>query len=281
MNAKQVRDDLLTDLQLSTIIARQARPPGLTFSALGYCHAKAGYLLNGVSAASSDEDWWRGFIGTAIHEAVQARRPDWDAEKRVSITLAGVEISGAYDGLKDGVIVELKTAEGSECVTRGRIGATPNHRMQVAAQAVATGASSAWIAYLPKTGGLDDVTVIEVDIAEGIREAEQFVYRVVNEDQESLPRDVPYTVCQMQCPFFAVCRPGYTQMDDEVTRPDLMDAMALASRAREVRLAAEKEEKGAKLVLAGIHGWSKDGYQSRINVSKDGRTTHIVQKVSP
>lgn len=266
LTAQDVLDDERAALTVQAMTATAERPTGLTSSAVGFCSAKAGYILAGAEPTDMG-DPWNAARGNAIHEYVgQAHKAlhgdDVALEVRMPVTIAGLDISGKADQMchRTGVLRERKTRTPEQVRYHQMHGPADEDRWQAAINAVANKARQAFVLYYPTVGTLDHIVCYEVDIPTAFAEAEQWLLRIIGEDPEQLPKDPPWNVCEATCQFFSRCRSGWQEMEPSITDPRLVEVVEATYFAAETRKEFEEREKALKSALDGLTGHT-DNYK--------------------
>lgn len=247
--------DLLADIEADLVAAQTVidadRPEGLTFSRVGGCHAQARFVIDGTPRSDAP-DRWAAMRGTAIH-ALLAEYRDNLHEQRVTVQVAGLPVSGAYDELLGGAVVEYKTRSVDECRWHANHGPDPAHAMQAALAAKAKGLSQAFVVYVPIAGTFADWVACPVDVEQAFADAERWVGEVLDGDTT---RDRPSSWCERFCDFYTLCRGALVNaVEEPLTDPVYVAAAEQAADARARRLAAERDEKAAWSRLDGVTGF--------------------------
>jgi hypothetical protein len=264
-----IRDALLD----AAVLDDADRPDGLTLSSLGWCRSYAVRVLRREPVDGDREDArWGGMRGTMLHagleDVVQRVRPGWDTEWRVTWRPPGLPpLTGRYDLLADGVMVDYKTKTSAECRALAKslarlrdepsLAASPfvaQPCMQVTALAEATGATQGFLVLVP-TDSLyfSDWRCAEVDITYWSGLALSWygeVWEFANsaEPTDDVPRDVPAQVCAVMCDRWRTCREGYVQYE-HLTDPLQQQAAWDLHDARARRKAAQADVDAATTLL--------------------------------
>lgn len=257
MTPGELKANLVGSLTAASMIRSAERPEGLTASAVGGCPAMAGFILRG-DAQTDSGDPWAALRGTYIGDGIEADRalvdPSLSHQERVSIEVAGITISGAYDEMGEDWIVDWKTRSKSQCHFHASHGSDPQHDMQVALLAKATGRSQGFVVYVPVQGTFDDWVVCEVDVEHAFREASLWVRTVVENlsDREHLPRTKPSSWCSSFCNWFTDCRGGFVVPDEEITDDLIASAVVVAHQTKAAKTVAERAHAAAMAQLEGV-----------------------------
>ncbi len=286
----RLRARLEADLRVAYAMRQAERPDGLTASSVGGCQSYAARTLLAEPKGDS-ADILRALRGTWTHDGLadelaqvdpgfvdgrEAGRFTWSPGGGLPV------VTGEFDFLLDGVAVEVKTRSRNECRWHADHGPDPQHAMQAATAAHSVPGARADLAavvYLPTDGGWEEAVVCVVDVPHWLREAAAWLHQVdVRGEYEALvahgrepvearrqvldpvPRDAPFSWCQMLCPYFKPCRGDYVPPADmEIPDPVVRQAALEAERWRQVRLDAKRREDAARSRLTHVEGTVHDG----------------------
>lgn len=319
---------LAADLGVARALRQADRPDGLTASSLGHCQSYAARtLLDEPKGESSDT--WRALRGHYLHSGLaddlalvdpgfvdgrKAGRFTWQPGAGLPV------ITGEYDfifappvdtgSIEPPVLIEMKTRSRNECRWFAYHGPDPQQSMQASVAAEALGVPLAAVLFMPVEGGLEEASAHLVDVAHWTAEARAWLWQVdvraeyqalrdrgVPADQarervlDPVPRDKPFTWCELLCERFKTCRGSYLPPPDlEIPDPTIRAAAKAAVFHRERRLWHEKQEAAAKSMLRAVEGTVHDGPvigepDGEVRVTqqhvkpKDGRRGHTRTKV--
>lgn len=223
-------------------------------------------------------------IGTYIHEGItEARKainPNLLFEVNVDITLPnGTVMNGTADevDIKENSVTDYKTVNGT--AYRKRVGADDSHLRQVHLYAwglmqagVLQAAPTVRLCYVDRSGADEEPFVYQQDFDPAqILWVEEWLsdvdYAVQNNEEAS--RDWPVTMCRRFCPYYSGCRP-----DDipslAITVPEVAEAANTYHEAHLQESQAKKIKEGAKELLAGVEGMTREGVTVRwLTVNSD------------
>lgn len=261
-------------------------PARLTMSGLGGCTRRNAYALAGTEPSdvhgpeqarmallgSGAHDWFLPALARAIAKLTGAVA---DVEKRVCLTVAGVQIPGSLDLAFDDVITDLKTVREYKLHGVRRRGAFDEHRVQVGGYALAeyqAGRDVRWIVYLymdRTTGEIHPVAEpFTTGTAEAVMRRVEDIQRFAGTGPDTAPREARgpgVSLACDRCPWLRRCWgpaavPGVTgpQTQLAATPAGLVEILRLAYDATGVAGTAKADKDFAKLVLSctndGLYG---------------------------
>lgn len=223
-------------------------------------------------------------IGTYIHEGITVARrtinPKLLLDVKVNIELPnGSKMEGTADevDIDENCVTDYKTVNG--VAYRRRVGPDDSHLRQVHLYAlglmqagVLQPGCTVRLCYIDRSGADEEPFVYqqEYDPAQ-ILWVEEWLSDVDYAIQhgEEANRDWPVTMCRRFCPYYSGCRP-----DDipnlAITIPEVAEAANTYHEAHEQESEAKKIKEGAKELLQGVEGMTREGVTVRwLTVNSD------------
>ena len=256
---------------------QHARSGKIGPSDIGFCRNKTALVIKEVGPTDASNPW-AAAIGVAIHRHIEQFIKDvygetWIVEgDKVTATLprAGAEISGTADLIlpEYNLIIDIKTVDGLRKVQH--YGPSQSHLYQ--RHLYAMGAIDAGILdpskqvyvgnlYIDVSRGDPEsakvwVTIDEMDdsLTDEIDSwVEDVIYAV--RYQEDASRDIAPAICERFCEFFTVCRGGLPSQESEpLLDPEILQAVDMYVRGRDMAKEGEQMKKEAAQVLTGLNG---------------------------
>jgi CRISPR/Cas system-associated exonuclease Cas4 (RecB family) len=262
-----------------------ARKRGLSWSAIGGCRRRAGYILAGTAPSNPGESVVAA-VGSAVHDKVaEAARevcPDDLIEHRVEFG----GIAGTLDRYRpdDTTCVDTKTTS-SRWLEHIRLhGPEHNHIWQLSGYAAGLRKQGHEVThvelhYLARDTGEEWVYRQLFDVRD-VRDALQWVKAVQDVPVEMLPRDfLPDSGYCKHCPFLDTCWPGAdTSRRMEVLFTDDPDADKWASELWDVRQQIKALEERKTRATGALAALRPDAGKGRVHTGShtlDFRTKGI------
>lgn len=292
-------EDLYGAVRVASTETERAQQAGnfiIGVSDIGTCPERTRRLLAKIPE-EEPSDKLSAFIGTAYGEfferAVKAKHPEVMVQAEVRGTLTAGTTEFGLMGHPDilwpredyGLVIDGKTVDGLETVKRtgpddqqlfqrhlyallahqsGVPGFEDLNRIKTAnVWADRSGSTPEFYVHM------DDYQQEIVDAA-GVWLEDVFYALDHNIEAEKVP---PRNWCAMACGHFRTCRQFDTDVQGLLTDPAILQAVAMHEEGKELAAAGDRLKKEAKKALAGVSGFTSDGFSIRwihVNATSGG-----------